>query len=187
MIKVTKDLKHTLQTNKHIENVYFDKFGNHFLQAHAHTITGVLYHKIKDQTVTVTKDVNGKSAQKKEKVYEAHPDHELVDTLSASDVLKYPIDAAPEFQDRDAAKIYEDQAQESAKLRAELEELKNKSAETTAKSNEDEATLEQLKAELAKANEEKEAYAQMLAEKEEADKLAKAAKENQNAAPKKDK
>ncbi len=164
MIKVTQDLKYTLQTNSHIKQVYFDKFGNHFFNAFPHKHTGVLYHTIKDFG---QKEVSG-GTEKRVRVYEVDPNHELVETLSADEVLLTPIEDAPVFHDKDSTKIFEEQAKEFAKLKAENEDLK--------KSISDSAEMDQLKADLAKANEEKDLLAQMVADQEEKTKadLAKA-------------
>ncbi len=168
MIKVTKDLKYTLQTNPHIKEVYFDKFGNHFLNAFPHKDTGTLYHTIRDFG---QKEVSGGN-EKKVRVYEVNPDHELVDTLSADEVLLTPIEDAPVFQDKTSSEIFEKQSQEFAKLKAENDDLK--------KSIADLAEVEQLKADLAKANEEKELLSQLLEEKDKSDSSETA---NENADP----
>jgi hypothetical protein len=133
--------------------VYFDKFGNHYLHAHKHKDTGKLYHRIKDQNVTTIKEVNGKSVQKKEHIYEVNPDHELIRQLSAVEVLATPIADAPQFADKEASLIYEKQAQDSAKLRAELEELKK-----------NQSNIEELKAEVERLKQEKEVMEQMVSE-----------------------
>lgn len=151
MIKVTQDLKHTLQGKKHIQTVYFDKFGNSFFHAHKNLSKdkkkgdGKFYHRIKDQNVTIITEVNGKSVQRREHQFEVNPDHELVDQLSATEVLATPIADAPEFADKNTNAIYEKQAQEYAKLKAELDDLKNSQVDTDA-----------LKAEIEKLKQEKE-------------------------------
>lgn len=149
-MNITQDLKNTLIKNQGIEKVYFDKFGDHYFVAHP--LNGKLYHRIKDQTATVIKAVDGRPGQtKKERIIEANPDHELVKVLDAVDVLNAPVADDPVFADHNSREVFEAQAKENARLRKELEDAKSAIPST---SNNDE--MEQLKAQLAAALKDKE-------------------------------
>ncbi len=151
MEKITQGLKHTLVTNPHIEQVHFDKFGNHHFHAHKHEKTGDLYTKIKSHTQTVAGvDANNRPYTKKEKVYEASPNDVIVKTMTSTEVLATPVENDPVFSDADTKAIYEKQASENAKLRAELEDLKNANPASP-----DTSELDALKAELEQAKKDK--------------------------------
>ncbi len=133
MIKVTQDLKNTIQRNAHIKEVYFDKFGKHHFRAivfnhpqeKGHKDNGKIYHQIKDLSGSKTSTNNqGIASTNVVHVYEANPDYELVESLPALEVLQTPVADSPEFADANTAAVFEKQAQEFAKVKAELDELK---------------------------------------------------------------
>jgi hypothetical protein len=160
MIKVTQDLKDTLKRYQHIENIYFDKEGNHFLSVHKHKGTGKLYHRIKDLTGKRTEaNEKGQATSKDVHIYEVNEDHEIVDTLSREEVLSTPIADVVTFKDKDTQAIFEKQAQELDALRKQLSETTK--SKPNSKAN---AEVEALKAEMAKLKEENETYQQMLEE-----------------------
>ena len=159
MIKVTQDLKNTIQRNPHIQEVYFDKFGKHHLRAivfnhpqiSGHKDNGKIYHQIKDLSGSrTTTNSQGIASTSVAHVYEANPDYELVGSLTALEVLQHPIADAPEFADANTSAVFEKQAQEFAKVKAELDELKSKPPVTD---NADVlAQLQELKAQMDAAN-----------------------------------
>lgn len=122
-MKITTDLKNTLISRPHIQEVHFDKFGNHFFNAHIDEKTGKKFHRILDLSGKEVVVKNGVPVQVDVRRYEANPDHEIVKTLSSKEVLATPIEKeAPKFDNKEAAAIYEQQAQEIAKLKAQLED-----------------------------------------------------------------
>jgi hypothetical protein len=163
MIKVTQDLKDTLKHYPNIENVYFDREGNHFLSVHKHKDTGKLYHRIKDLTGKRTEaNAQGVATSKDVRIYEANEAHEIVDILSRGDVFSTPIADVVNFKDKESQSVFERQAQELDELKKQLAEISK--SKVSPKAN---AEAEAMKAEIAKLKEENETYQQMLDESKE--------------------
>lgn len=157
MIKVTQDLKDTIKKNPHIEEVHFDAKGNHFLSVHLNEQDGKLYHRIKDLSGSKTStNKEGLTTTKRVRIYESDPEHEIIETISAREVLSTPIS---EIENSVTAEILE----EIEKLKSENEKLK--SSKSKGGTN---AELEALKVEMAKLKEENETYQEMIAESQKA-------------------